>query len=303
MKKQFIFISFILLLCFSIISAQTTENITNADIETKVNVQVETDENGKVISAKAISGQPMFREAAEKAALDVTLTPVIKDGKAVKDSHTVIIFDFAGSNLTNWFNLGMTLLTLEKAPTLRYFDTGIVSYLIPQNWGAEQKLIQHLEELKNIELKIDTSPKPPERVIDRSVIKNPDGTVTIMETKTSTLSPEQKSSSEAIAIGQSLIASIRGRLGVEPVNLWYFNLGINVNMALDKADSQKKAERLQSVKPFQQFISNPQVEVPKVMLAELQKMAMLMEKGVFTDNDKILLTEYLTKINTIISRR
>lgn len=302
MKKQLVLISFILLICISFVSAQTTENKVNNDTETKVDVQVETDENGKVISAKAVSGQPRFKEAAEKAVLGTTLPPFLKDGKPVKDSHMVVV-DFASVNLNNWFNLGMLLFTLEKMPTLRYFETAVVSSMIPSDWDSEQKQIQRLEELKNIELKIDNSPKPPERVIDRSVIKNPDGSTVKVETKTSILSPEQKSSAEAIAIGQSLISSIRGRLGVEPVNLWYFNLGINVNMALDKADSQNKAQRLKSAKTFQKFINNSQVEIPKEISDELQKMSVLIEKGVFTDNDKILMTEYLTKVNMFISRQ
>lgn len=268
----------------------------------KVTVRVEIDENGKVILAKAVSGQPLLKKAAEKAALGITLSPLLKNGKSVKESRDVI-FDFAPSNINNWFNLGMLLVALEKMPTLRYFEATFISSQIPSAWDSEQKSVERIEELKNIELKSDNGLKPAERVIDKQVTKNPDGSVLNVTTTAVTVSPEKKASSEAAALAQSLIASIRGRLGTTPVNLWYFDLGINYNLALDKADSHNESERLKALKPFQEFIKNPQVETSKESLDELQKMAALMEKGVFTDNDKILMSESLTKLNMIISRQ
>jgi len=52
-------------------------------------VQVTVDENGKVTSAKAVSGHPLLRPAAEAAARQATFLPAIVGGNYVKVSGTV----------------------------------------------------------------------------------------------------------------------------------------------------------------------------------------------------------------------
>lgn len=65
-----------------------------AKISGDVSIQVVIDEKGRVISAKAISGEALLRSAAEKAARDATFKPTKLSGQAVKVSG-VIIYKFA----------------------------------------------------------------------------------------------------------------------------------------------------------------------------------------------------------------
>ncbi len=58
-----------------------------------VNVQVTIDENGKVISAKAVSGHIMLRQAAEDAAWKARFKPTTLSGVPVKVSG-VIVYNF-----------------------------------------------------------------------------------------------------------------------------------------------------------------------------------------------------------------
>jgi len=58
-----------------------------------VNVQVTIDEEGKVISAFAISGHPLLRAAAVKAAKESTFTPTTLEGQPVKVTG-VIVYNF-----------------------------------------------------------------------------------------------------------------------------------------------------------------------------------------------------------------
>lgn len=58
-----------------------------------VNVQVLIDENGDVISASAVSGHPLLRASAVKAAKDSTFSPTLLSGKPVKVSG-VIVYNF-----------------------------------------------------------------------------------------------------------------------------------------------------------------------------------------------------------------
>jgi protein TonB len=58
-----------------------------------VAVEVVIDVNGRVISAKAVSGPALLREAAERAAMQARFTPALLSGQPVKMSGT-INYDF-----------------------------------------------------------------------------------------------------------------------------------------------------------------------------------------------------------------
>ena len=58
-----------------------------------VNVQILVDEQGKVMTAQALSGNPMLVTAAKEAALRARFTPTILNGQAVK-TQGVIIYNF-----------------------------------------------------------------------------------------------------------------------------------------------------------------------------------------------------------------
>lgn len=61
-----------------------------------VNVQVLIDENGRVISANAVSGHPLLRSAAENAARSARFTPTLLSDTPVKVSG-VIVYNFTRS--------------------------------------------------------------------------------------------------------------------------------------------------------------------------------------------------------------
>ncbi|MDQ2746862.1 MAG: VIT and VWA domain-containing protein [Acidobacteriota bacterium] len=55
-----------------------------------VAVQITTDESGKVISATAVSGHPLLRAAAEKAANSAKFAPTLLSGKSVRIVGTIV---------------------------------------------------------------------------------------------------------------------------------------------------------------------------------------------------------------------
>ena len=63
------------------------------NIQGKVDVQVTIDETGRVISARAASGHPFLRPAAEKAASNARFSPTLVSGVPVKVTG-VIIYNF-----------------------------------------------------------------------------------------------------------------------------------------------------------------------------------------------------------------
>ena len=58
-----------------------------------VNVQVTIDENGTVISASAVSGHPLLRQAAEQAARSSKFAPTLLSGQPVKVTG-IIVYNF-----------------------------------------------------------------------------------------------------------------------------------------------------------------------------------------------------------------
>ena len=58
-----------------------------------VNVQILVDELGKVISAQAVSGNPLLTLAAKEAAMRARFTPTLLNGQAVK-VQGVITYNF-----------------------------------------------------------------------------------------------------------------------------------------------------------------------------------------------------------------
>ena len=64
-----------------------------ARVQGSVNVQVLVDESGRVISAKAVSGNPLLVPAAQRAALEARFSPTMLGDQPVKVSG-VIVYNF-----------------------------------------------------------------------------------------------------------------------------------------------------------------------------------------------------------------
>jgi protein TonB len=58
-----------------------------------VNVSVSIDEAGNVVSASAVSGHPLLRQAAESAARQSKFTPTVLSGQPVKVTG-IIVYNF-----------------------------------------------------------------------------------------------------------------------------------------------------------------------------------------------------------------
>ena len=76
-----------------------------------INVQIMIDESGNVISAHAITGHPLLRQAAETAARQAKFHPTRVEGKLVKVSG-IIIYNFI--NTASWQEIGFILGAYEK---------------------------------------------------------------------------------------------------------------------------------------------------------------------------------------------
>lgn len=77
-----------------------------------VNVQVLINEEGSVVSANAVSGHPLLRQAAEQAALGAKFKPTLLSGQPVK-VNGIIVYNFVGPS-PSWTNIGFQFGTAES---------------------------------------------------------------------------------------------------------------------------------------------------------------------------------------------
>ena len=72
---------------------EVTEEMKRLKAKGKITVRVIVDENGKVVSAQALNGIHVLREAAETAARQATFEPTVKDGITLRVTGT-LTYDF-----------------------------------------------------------------------------------------------------------------------------------------------------------------------------------------------------------------
>jgi TonB family protein len=97
----------------------------------EVKVQVVIDEQGNVTSAEAISGHPLLRQAAEKAARQSKFTPTYLTGQAVKVTGA-IVYNFVPTKAPNYENevravaVGIALYTARELEASDEIDSMLI---------------------------------------------------------------------------------------------------------------------------------------------------------------------------------
>ncbi|MCA1624408.1 MAG: energy transducer TonB [Acidobacteria bacterium] len=106
--------------------------------EGAVNVQVEIDEEGNVVSANPVSGHPLLREAAREAALQSKFKPTLLSSQAVKVTG-VLVYNFVADATPNWLKVGYDLASVQHAPSLVFLNTNAIAKLFQTDWTSEKE--------------------------------------------------------------------------------------------------------------------------------------------------------------------
>jgi len=272
MKKQILLIVSIILFGIQIVSAQTPPTPTSikqvsggvlngkaqtlakpaypaaaraVNAEGAVSVQVLIDEEGTVVSADAVSGHPLLREAARSAAFQSKFRPTSLSGQAVKVSG-VIVYNFVGGEPAqlNWFKMGYDLQSVQHSPTLMFLNTDSIAKNFQADWTTETEQLQKLTEIKQAESsKISQATVIGEGKISENTGTRPDGTTVKTIITKRAVKSEYQPDSEQVAISQSLIASLQGRLAGNELNLWQFKAGSNLSQALAQIPNFNERQR------------------------------------------------------------
>lgn len=95
-----------------------------------VNIQVTIDENGNVISAQAVSGHPLLRQASEEAARNSKFKPTLISGKPVQTTG-IIVYNFQNGSST----------VVQNSPKDAIETVAVIE---PEEQSADYKLKQKL---------------------------------------------------------------------------------------------------------------------------------------------------------------
>ncbi len=181
--------------------------------EGKVRVEIEIEELGNVVSAKAVSGQPSLYEAAQNAALKSKFnTPNVNGQKTRVTGY--LNYNFV-IETPNWFIVAYCL------PAAIFLPPPVIKKAFQADWTEENALIDRLTEIKRLEPKID---KP--TLVTESVETS--GSKTVFRKSIQGRLSVPPINYEAITISQNLITLLQKRLANDELNLWKFNLGLNI---------------------------------------------------------------------------
>ncbi len=244
--------------------------------EGAVNVQVTIDENGDVVSAAAVSGHPLLRAAATEAARQSRFSPTTLGGQAVKVTG-VVVYNFVGEDrAANWLKIGYDLTSAQYSSTAS-LNTNRINKSFGADWTAEREQLQKLAEINRTEVSKNFPPVIiTEKKVGEDGEKRPDGAIVKKMLIKRIDAANAPASGEQIALAQSLISSLQGRLAGGEANLWQFNTGSSLSQLLARGrNPNDKQNALASLR--QQIQSAPSGVSPE-SLAELQRLATILEK-------------------------
>ena len=263
--------------------------------EGSVSVQVLIDENGDVASAAAVSGHPLLRAAAEQAALQSKFKPTQLSGQPVKVAG-VIVYNFVGENSSSWFKIGYNLMNVQHASSLIFLNANAIAKSFQPDWTSEKAQLERLAEIKQAEPNGFNAPViAGERKISENTEKKPDGATVKTVVTERVYKSDGEPDAEQVAISQSLIASLQGRLGGgSELDFWQFNTGVNLSRALSK--SRYTSERQSIFEALRRQIQSAPAGVSPEFLADLQKVSELLEKQKPTPEDRQQIGQTMSKI-------
>lgn len=255
-----------------------------------VNVKILIDEEGKVVSAEAVSGHPLLRAASVEAALQSKFNPTFLSGQVVKVMG-VLVYNFIPDAPSSWFKTGYNLASVQHAGSLIHLNTNSIAQLFQPDWSMEYEQLQKLAQIKQAETPPDFVA---ERKIEETTEKNADGTVVKKTVVEKVAKAELENNPEQVTVSQSLIAALQSRLGSDELSLWQFNTGVSLSFAVSKLRYTNERQRV--LDALRQQISSAPEKVSPEFLAELQALLPLLEKMKLTPEEQEQMRQTMSKL-------
>jgi TonB family protein len=202
-----------------------------------VNVQVTIDENGDIVSANAVSGHPLLRQAAEHAARASKFLPTKLQGQPVRVTG-IIVYNFVLP--MTFAQIGYELSLAEKSKTLKRFQISSISGTFPKDWEEEKEALKNLELHlfdKTIEKNKSPQTSPPTSVNT----DQPARSKNVLTVSATGLGNEDYSLDDnSVLVIRELQSKIESRLNVNENIVWSFKLGVILGKLKAEIESDEK---------------------------------------------------------------
>jgi len=197
-----------------------------------VKVEVVIDGEGSVVSAKAVSGNPLLYTVSEETARKTKFRRAAPAEPNASETGT-IDYNFAIEK-AGWLKIGFDLAVIQKAPSLRSFSVPRVARAFQPDWTGELELLGKLAEMRRIEIETENvSPTNDKPVLVRKTDPNRKGATQSSMRAEIKIPVPNPPTGEHIAAAQNLTETLQSRLASDEASLWKFNLGINLAKAFE----------------------------------------------------------------------
>lgn len=239
-----------------------------------VKVEVAIDAEGSVVTAKAISGNPLFFAVSEETA---RRTKFRRAPIADAAETGLIIYNFAIEK-ASWLRIGYDLAAIQKAPTMRPLSVPRIAKTFPTDWTSELEILGKLSEMRRAEIETqNASPVDDKPVIVKRSAPSVNGQGQA-EMRAQILMPKlNPPTPERTALAQSLMSLLQSRLAADEANLWRLNLGaalFNASALTRYPNESRRAALL-----LRQALDGAPANTPAEALAALRELIEIFESG------------------------
>jgi TonB family protein len=241
-----------------------------------VNVQVTIDENGDVVSASAVSGHPLLRQASEQAALTSKFAPTMLSGQPVRITG-IIVYNFVMPMSVN--QIGYELALAETSQSVQKYQLNSISSSFPTNWEAEIQAMQTLNSRLTPKAEKEKSVQPSAAMTsDTAAIPPREGIATRIGTYTggTATSENYTLDDEAVAVIRDLQTKLESRLSVRENVLWSFRLGTILGKLKGQIDDAAKTQA--NLSELAQLSGRKPSDLPETISTKIGEIVELSQK-------------------------
>ncbi len=244
--------------------------------EGAVRVQIRIDEEGNVVSAKAIEGHSLLKAVCEEAARRTKFRIARDTGGIAVKIEGALTYSFTIQK-AGWTRIAYGLSLLGKLP-FSYFSIPTTAKAFAPEWTNERQMLEKLEEIGRTESPMPPSPVfvPLSPAMTKSAAKVPNGAMQKSATMQGRLLLPPSPTAEQIALAQNLVFALESRLGNDKLSLWQFNLGLDLSRAFQIFRNPN--ERANAAQIVRQFAENAPDGVSVEVTTALKNMATNFEK-------------------------
>ncbi len=212
-----------------------------AGADGSVKVEVIIDQEGNVISATAISGPALLKNATEETARRTKFKSVEGDQNVRETGF--LIYNFAIEK-AGWVKIGFDLAVIQKSPTLRPLNIPVIAKAFQPEWTGEMEILAQLAGMRRAEIETQSNaPTNNVPILRQTTTGKVNGTTSSSSSIRGQILIPNPPTAEQTALSQNLIASLQSRLGNDESSLWKFNLGVNLIKAFEAyRDPQTRTE-------------------------------------------------------------